>query len=84
MGEFANVQDQVALGEMLWALAGGGGAYTKIASAIAITRNNFIGTPGCQSIPTHCRRVITTAYRDKCVAGSRPARRVFPTSKVTQ
>ena len=44
VGELTNSQDQLALGE-IWALAGGGGANTKIAAATAIARNNFIGTP---------------------------------------
>src|SRR5205823_1139987 len=45
VGELVNSHDHTALGE-IWALAGGGGANTKIAAATAIARNNFIGTPG--------------------------------------
>ncbi|TLZ47051.1 MAG: hypothetical protein E6K21_14705 [Gammaproteobacteria bacterium] len=44
VGELVNSHDHTALGE-IWALAGGGGANTKIAAATAIARNNFIGTP---------------------------------------
>src|SRR5213082_3794220 len=45
VGELVNSHDHTALGD-IWALAGGGGANTKIAAATAIARNNFIGTPG--------------------------------------
>jgi len=44
VGELANSQDQLAVGE-IWALAGGGGANTKIATASAIARNNFMDSP---------------------------------------
>jgi hypothetical protein len=63
VGELANSQDQVALGE-IWALAGGGGANTKIANATAIARNNLIRTP-CRSIATHVRRVTTTTQHHR-------------------
>ena len=43
MGELANSQDQLAVGE-IWALAGGG-ANTNIATESAIARNNFIDSP---------------------------------------
>ena len=45
VGELVNSHDHTALGE-IWALAGGGGANTKIAAATALARNSFIGTPG--------------------------------------
>jgi len=44
VAELANSQDQAALGE-IWALTGGGGTNTQIATASAVTRNNCIGTP---------------------------------------
>src|SRR5437773_2552136 len=44
VGELVNSHDHTALGE-IWALAGGGGANTKIAAATALARNSFIGTP---------------------------------------
>src|SRR5205823_2917093 len=54
VGELTNSQDQLALGEIWVALAGGGGANTKIVVATAIASNNFIGFP-CRSIATHAR-----------------------------
>src|SRR5205823_10891728 len=75
VGELVNSHDHTALGE-IWALAGGGGANTKIAAATAIARNNFIGTPRVvRSRQTYVaqRRQLNN---DRCVVISRPERRV--------
>src|SRR6266480_455538 len=58
VGELVNSHDHTALGE-IWALAGGGGANTKIAAATALARNSFIGTP-----VSFNRDTLTSRYDD--------------------
>src|SRR2546423_15434603 len=83
VGELANSQDQLAPGE-IWALAGGGGANTKIAAATTVGRNSFIGFPPCRWIATYFRRATTTTQHDKDVVGSRPKRTVITSAKRPQ